>query len=273
MKSLLTDEAISAAQAPARYRRVSYPRDLHLHGQMAERLLFARPDDYFANVDWTNFDPERELVKLPIDDDEKAYIKKIGKSGVATLWQSRRVEEIALPMPVWKELTAVSTSEGEGAGLIAAVGAISPALWRHVSQWAKKWRLAKPWAYMVAVTTICEVARRITNGERPLDSFIIPNQWENWYQEQTGVPYGPESIKRPQRRRIGGDAVAWLVRRHFLQQTSERIAQENEPPVTHQAVTKATNQFARYVGIWTRRIRRRRKPPPHARTVRLPAKK
>jgi hypothetical protein len=272
LSSLLTEDAIDwASETPAWHHQVTYPKASHGLGSLLEQRFFSRNDGLLMEVDWSNFDPELDPHMTRLHDREQAFLRNLGRAGIAAAWNSRKVERTDLGISVWQALTLFSQSESDGDPERDWLRSISPSLWHHVSDWTRRWHLDRPWAFMVAIATICDAARRKSNGDPVSAKFTVPNRWESWYVEQTGTFAGPERAKRPQRRRSSrGDHMEWLVQRHFLQYPAETISSTER--VSQQAIDNKTRQLAKLIGLDLQlaiggRPRRRT-----ARTIKVPPK-
>lgn len=249
LPTLLTDGAINLASENAEWHNpVMYPVGQETFGSLLERLLFSRDDGLFFGVDWTDFDPQQDSRLGRLRDMEQAFLRDVGREGIAQAWGARRAERINLGMPVWQNLTLFSQSESDGDTEREWLRSVSPSLWHLISTWTQGWHLSRPWAFMVAIATVCDAARRTSDGDLPPLEFTVPNRWEPWYVDQIGTFAGPEPAKRPQRRRSAqGNHMVWLVQRHFMRRAASDIASANG--VSQEAVDKKTRQLAELVGL------------------------
>jgi hypothetical protein len=255
LDSLLTDNAIDlASQTPSVHREVSYPHHLVNYAQLLERSLFDRDDDLFLDTDWGTFDPGVDPRVNELDDIDQQVVLAFGRERIQRIWEERKTTRTVLDFPVWQVLRMFSRSESDGISEQDWLRSVCPPLWRHVADWTKQWSLDRPWAYLVATTTICEAAERVANGLQKPDRFMTPKSWEDWYAQNTGTPGGPAQGKRPQRRRTArGDHMEWLVLRHFLRRPAQKIAQC--AGVKQQTVDRDTKRLAKFIGLDVRLAR------------------
>lgn len=268
LASLVTAQALQLASIScSAYRQVQYEAWVHPHEQLVEPMLFGRSDDLFKGVDWAEFDPEQNANVLELREDQQAYVKRLGREGIAQLWNAREVIYQDLGLPVWQSTEMYSRSESDGESESQWLRGISPELWQYVHGWTRAWHLDRPWVHMVAAATISAAAEAAQNGQATPARLVMPFSWEQWYVELLGEPGGPPTMKRPQRRSSSGDHLRWLIERHFMKRTAVRVASIHG--VTQQTVDRETRKLAKMIGIDVLLANVGRKPNYCPRTIRV----